>query len=260
MKQFLFILLLSMISSSFIKTVIEDETGTEEEDDNKDYNFNYGAIVVSDEQKMVCKKFIGIQDLIWDVKTKAKEFTTLGEEFVKNYGEIFSGLKKVGTSKMSSDINTLVGLLGSKFDLFINRRKTSFRLYGEYENKFEKFCDEVKEGKVGEWYKFESIYNDTTIETQVNSLAGYFYKRSDDKYDVLFITSSQEFSIPPIKVPKETIPEPTKTNTTSDDKKKKEEYDLIYPKEYSDEQNTAIQKWFELVTLKGLCTLLGIEI
>lgn len=260
MKEILFFLFISLITFSSLSEV--------EEDSKKEYSFNYGSIIVTDEQIGVCEKLIGYESLKMMVKKEAKNYESLGEKFVNDYGEVFTSLKKVGSSALSNDINILVGLLGSKFELLFNRRITSFKLIGDYEKDFKKFYTEAKDGEEGKWYIFKSIYNDTVVSTQVNSLMTFIYKRSDDKFDVIFVSSSQEFSIPPIKVlkpkdKKENDKEKQEDKNNKDKEKKneeEEEYDLIYPSEYNEEQKNSIQKWFELVNLKGLCTLVGITL
>lgn len=252
MKFSLFLLLLTIVTSTFLRRV--EEEPVEEEEEEKEYNYNYGAIIVSEEQKMVVRRFIGKEDLAWQVREAAKNYEEMGEYFVENYGEVFKTLKIMGKTKMVSDINILNGLLGNKFDLFINRRVSTFKLYGETLEKFMKYCEETKLGKVGEWYKFSALYNDTAIPNQVNSLDALMYKRSDDKFDVIFISASQEFIIPPIKVPKEGV---TITDKNKDDDKN---YDITYPTEWNEKQNEAIQHWFNIVILKGICKLLEIEI
>lgn len=249
MKFSLFLLLLTVVTSGVLRRITE-----EPEEEKKEYNYNYGAIVVSEEQQMVFNRLIGNEDLKWDVKMESKDYRTMEETFVQEQGEVFQTLKKVGKPKLISDINILQGLLGTKFDVFINRRISTYKLYGEYLEQYLKFCEEAKNGEIGKWNKFYIIYNDTTIPTEVDSLKGYIYKRSDTKYDLIFISASQEFEIPPIKTPKEGV---TITEKNKDDDKN---YDITYPTEFSEEQNEAIQKWFDIVNLKGICSLLGIEL
>lgn len=262
MKLYL-LLIISLISFSFQKNLMADQ---ETDPSEENYNFNYGAILVTEEEIGVVKKLIGAEKLLQSVKIEAKEYKAMGEEFVAKYGETFSSLKKTDTAKMSSDINVLQGLLGTKFELLFQRSTASFSLYDEYEDEFVKFYTNAKDAEVGEWSKFEVVYNDTENTAQVNSLVSFVYRRSDDKYDVIFLSASQEFSIPPIKVlkPKEDKDEDKKEEGEEDDKgeeeEEEEEYELIYPTEYNEEQNNAIREWFKIVNLKGFLTIFGIEV
>ena len=220
------------------------------EENEEEYSF--GDLYIEPRYKSSFNTLPTKDKLVSFIKETTKDLKNEEKKFIEKHGETF---KNVTSGKIKAKTFTLVnkGLAVEKIEYIFEKKAGGSNFDKETEKKFKKFYTKLHntlnkgENKVKEEaYLFMEPYKNFNKTKDYSLVITLSFPRNDKRIDNVFITSSREFTIPPIKKLKETSKDKKPEELTDED------YDITYPTEFSKEQNEAILEWYRIAGKKAL--------
>ena len=239
MNKLIILALIVLSSSKFLQFA---ETSEEEE-------YDIGSITISSEDKFRFQELDTKDIFTKKIEEMTKDLVKEEKEFIDKYGDVYKNITAEKT-KVKSYVTINGGLKQQRFKDFMSRKGSSSRLHNTSLEEYNDWVANTTKNGL-ELYEFHIDYKDEEIYTSYRFAQVMLYQREDEKYDIIFMNGSKEFTIPKVKVLKE----------TSKDKKPEEltekDYTYIQPTEFSEEQDTIIREWINLAGKKAWKNLLS---
>lgn len=248
MKKFLVLLLLGLSLCWFfeVEQPKQGEVPKTEEQEEETPIPSFNVISVIPENVNRVAKFQNKETLYNYIKEQAKDLEEKKKTWNKNHGKTFLKMAKLS---LKSDSNTAVmpGLLSEKHEDFLQKKAAISYLSKEVNEEFNGVLAKIKkEGKEGDIHTYIKVYRDDDVDKIFRSVIVVDIIRDDDRHDLMFITSTRQFDIPPVKRLKESAKEKEEKDLTEAD------YEYYTPEDFSEEQLNAILEWYDIANIVAL--------
>ena len=234
MNKFIILALIVLSSSKFLQFA-----ETQEEQD-----YDIGSIVISNENIFRFKELQTKDIFTKKIEEITKDLTKEEKEFIDAYGGVYKNITEQKTN-VKSYISITNGLKPQRYVEFMERKGQTCYLHDTSLVDYKNFVTDTQKNGL-ELYSFRTDYEDENKNNTYRFAIVLLYQREDEKYDIVFINGSKEFTIPKEKVLKETSKNKKPEELTEDD------YTYIQPTEFSEEQVKIIREWINLACKKAL--------